>query len=121
MRVRRRPVWLWVAAAFVCITGLITGPALYAAVEFVWLALQPRTFSSGLEVVVVIGLIGLAWLIGVILVGKRLHGVAGRLFVLVSIIVAAGSVVFERLQPPTGTTTVTMSADQAAVWSTLSQ
>lgn len=116
MTMRRRSLWLWGAAALVCVCGVLAGPAIFAVAESLWFAAQPRSFTSGWDIIAVVGLLGAAWLGAIYAVARRLRGAAGWLFALAAFLVAGAAVAAENPSPPTEVTTITLSDEQAGAW-----
>jgi hypothetical protein len=112
----RRPIWLWVAAGFLCLAGVFVGPAIMATGLNVWAAFQPRAYVSGWDIIALLALMGLGWLGATFTVARRLGGRTGLLFAVIAIGVAGGTVVFERAQPPSETTQRALTGDEAAAW-----
>lgn len=112
----RRSFWLWSAAAVVCLAGTLAGPAIYAVVETVWMAFQPRTLVSGWDVIALLALFGLIWLGTVYAVARGLRGKAAVVFQVVAITAAGAAVLCQKLQPAGEVTRLTLTGDEAAPW-----
>jgi len=116
MTSRRLPVWIWGAAAIVCLAGILAGPALAVVATTVWMAAQPRTLVMGWDVIAMVAAFGLLWLVAVLAIARTLRGRTGLGLVLVAIAIAGATVLFERLQPPGEVTRFTVTGDAADVW-----
>jgi hypothetical protein len=116
MASRRLPVWIWGAAAIVCLAGILAGPALAVVGTSVWMALQPRTLVMGWDVIAGVAVFCLLWLAAVLAIARRLGGRAGLGLVVVAVAVAGAAVLLERLQPPGEVTRFTVTGEGADVW-----
>jgi len=114
--VLRRPLWLWGAAALVCLAGILVGPTVYAVGATVWAAFQPQSFVSGWEVVALLALVGVLWVGAACIVTSRLRGKAGVAFAIAAVATASASAIYERFQPPSEVIQGTMTGEAAAVW-----
>ena len=112
---RRLPVWIWGAAAVVCLAGMLAGPAAATVGTTVWTALQPRTLVTGWEVVGLLALLCLLWLAALGALARSLGGKAGFGFLIIAVAIAGGAVLFERLQPPGEVTRFTVTGEAADV------
>ena len=112
----RRPFWLWSAAALVCLTGILAGPAIYAVGNAVWMAFEPRTLVSGWNVIALLALIGLAWFGAVCAVARGLRGKAAVAFTAAAITVAGATVLYQALQPAGEVTRFTLTGEEATAW-----
>lgn len=113
---RRVPIWVWGAAAIVCLAGILAGPALAVVGTSVWMALQPRTLVTGWDVIAAVAAFVLLWLVAVLAIARTLRGRAGLGFVLVAVAIAGAAMLLERLQPPGEVTRFTVTGEGADVW-----